>query len=155
NRYLGHWRKRPSNHDTHRYPCCANPGQPFTGGILPTMTSPTKAEDPDTPAGPASEATPGEGDDAKGAAQLVGRSPGQLMWLRFKRDRTGVVSAWIVALFFAVAILAPVISALYGKDPYTLYGQENPELLDQFNLPTGPGGGMSAEHWFGIEPDLG
>jgi peptide/nickel transport system permease protein len=118
------------------------------------MTSPTKAEDPDTPAGLAPGATPEEG-GTKGPAELAGRSPGQLMWLRFKRDRTGVVSALVVLLFFAVAILAPVISKLYGQDPYTLYGQEHPELLDEFNLPAGPNGGMSAEHWFGIEPELG
>lgn len=119
------------------------------------MTSATKADGPDTPAGPPPGAAPEEGLDAKEAARFVGRSPGQLMWLRFKRDRTGVVSAWIVLFFFTVAILAPVISMLYGKDAYTLYGQENPELLDAFNLPTGPNGGMSAEHWFGIEPELG
>jgi peptide/nickel transport system permease protein len=119
------------------------------------MTSPTKAEDPDAPIGLTPGTTPEEGVRAKSAPRLAGRSPGQLMWLRFKRDRTGVVSAWIVLVFFAVAILAPVISALYGKNPYTLYGQENPELLDPFNLPAGPNGGMSADHWFGIEPQLG
>lgn len=128
------------------------------------MTSPAKAESPHPPGGSTPGTTPGatpgeeraQGKAARKAAeQLVGRSPGQLMWLRFKRDRTGVASAWIVLLFFAVAALAPLISMLYGKNPYTLYGQENPELLDEFNLPTGPGGGMSAEHWFGIEPELG
>lgn len=87
--------------------------------------------------------------------KLAGLSPRQLMWRRFKRDRAGVVSAFIVLFFFLVAILAPVISMLYGKDAYTLYGQDNLELLDEFNMPTGAPGGISADHWFGIEPNLG
>lgn len=90
-----------------------------------------------------------------GPAKVEGRSPGQLMWRRFKRDKTGLVSAVVVILFFAVALLAPVITKLYGKDPYTLYGQDNPDLLDMFNMPSGGMGGMSPEHWFGIEPTLG
>lgn len=88
-------------------------------------------------------------------AQVAGRSPGQLMWMRFKRDKTGVISAFVVLFFFAVAALAPVISWAYGKDPYTLYGQNSMTLLDGFGYPSGPNGGISAEHWFGIEPILG
>ncbi|MEU1037552.1 ABC transporter permease [Streptomyces sp. NPDC005551] len=84
-----------------------------------------------------------------------GRSPGQLMWRRFKRDRTGVVSAYIVLFFFAVAGLAPLISKVYGKNPYTLYGQDDPLLLNDFNMPSGPNGGITSEFWFGIEPTLG
>lgn len=87
--------------------------------------------------------------------QLAGRSPGQLMWLRFKRDRTGVISACIVLAFFAIAALAPVISKLYGKDPYTRYGQITPGLLNDNAYPVKPNGGMDGEFWFGIEPGLG
>ncbi|MEC4018467.1 ABC transporter permease [Streptomyces sp. H27-D2] len=92
--------------------------------------------------------------DGKGG-ELVGRSPGQLMWARFKRDRAGVISAWIVIGFFAVGLLAPVISWLYGKDPYTRYGQTTPGLLNEFEYPVKPNGGMSGDFWFGIEPVLG
>jgi peptide/nickel transport system permease protein len=88
-------------------------------------------------------------------AQVAGRSPGQLMWMRFKRDKTGVVSAFVVLLFFAVAALAPVISWLYGKNPYTFYGQNSLTLLDDFGYPAGPNGGISSQFWFGIEPQLG
>lgn len=89
------------------------------------------------------------------AAELVGRSPGQLMWLRFKRDRAGVISAYVVGFFFVVAIFAPVIAKLYGKNPYTLYGQYEPGLLDDFGYPVAPNGGVSGRFWFGIEPKLG
>ncbi|GAU65272.1 putative peptide ABC transporter permease protein [Streptomyces sp. NBRC 110611] len=118
------------------------------------MTSPsqTAATKSDTPGlGPEGLK---KGKKGKGG-ELTGRSPGRLMWTRFKRDRTGVVCAIVVLAFFVVAALAPVIGALYGKDPYTLYGNENPDLLDEFAYPAGPNGGMSGEHWFGIEPTLG
>ncbi|TJZ45424.1 ABC transporter permease [Streptomyces piniterrae] len=85
---------------------------------------------------------------------LTGRSPGQLMWARFKRDRTGVISACVVLFFFAIGLFAPVISKIYGKDPYTRYGQNTPGLLIN-QYPAQPNGGISSDFWFGIEPGLG
>ncbi|MEV5364596.1 ABC transporter permease [Streptomyces cellulosae] len=120
------------------------------------MTSPTKAEDSGSAAVLDPELT-ATTDVVKGEKQPEGRSPGQLMWQRFKRDRTGVVSACVVIFFFVVAALAPVISKLYGKDPYTLYAQEPdyPFLLDDFAMPSGDFGGISGDFWFGVEPKLG
>ncbi|AKN69187.1 ABC transporter permease [Streptomyces sp. PBH53] len=83
------------------------------------------------------------------------RSPGRLAWTRFKRDRTGVISAFVVIFFFAIGILAPLIAKLYGKDPYTTYGMNIPGLLNEFNFPVKPNGGISSDFWFGIEPQLG
>ncbi|MFI6021515.1 MULTISPECIES: ABC transporter permease [unclassified Streptomyces] len=91
-------------------------------------------------------------DGSKGSES---RSPGRLAWKRFKRDRTGVISAYVVIFFFAIAIAAPLIAKLYGKNPYTTYASDRPELLDAFSYPAGPNGGMSSEFWFGIEPQLG
>jgi len=87
--------------------------------------------------------------------KLEGRSPGQLMWIRFKRDRTGVISALVVIFFFVVALAAPLISKLYGKDPYTIYADERPELFDSAGVPVQPNGGISSEFWFGLEPGNG
>ncbi|MCP9206197.1 ABC transporter permease [Streptomyces cucumeris] len=85
-----------------------------------------------------------------------GLAPRQLMWRRFRRDRTGMVSAGVVLFFFLVALLAPLISTLYGKDPYTTYGLDRPELLDPLTgYPMKPNGGIDGEFWFGIEPKLG
>ena len=116
------------------------------------MTSPIEIEGAETPAEAGRQA------DMKGPEppeKLAGRSPGQLMWRRFKRDRSGVVAAYVVLFFFLVAALAPLISKLYGKNPYTLYGQDDPTLLNDFNMPSGPNGGITTEYWFGIEPTLG
>ncbi|RBM11841.1 ABC transporter permease [Streptomyces sp. PT12] len=88
-------------------------------------------------------------------APPVGRSPGQLMWRRFRRDRTGVISACVVLFFFAIGLLAPVISWLYGKDPYTRYGQLESGLLNEYGYPVKPNGGIDGEFWFGLEPGTG
>ena len=89
------------------------------------------------------------------AAGPVGRSPAALAWRRLRRDRVGVVSGLVVLVFFLAGLGAPVISALYGKDPYTTYGQNQPGLLDDYGYPIGPGGGMSGQYWLGLEPGLG
>ncbi|GAA3140378.1 ABC transporter permease [Streptomyces rameus] len=83
------------------------------------------------------------------------RSPGRLAWTRFKRDRTGVISAFVVIFFFVVGVLAPLIAKVYGKDPYTTYGMNTPGLLNEFNFPIKANGGISSDFWFGIEPQLG
>ncbi|WP_181449725.1 ABC transporter permease [Streptomyces cyaneus] len=83
------------------------------------------------------------------------KSPGQLAWRRFKRDRTGVAAACIVIFFFVIALCAPLIAKLYGKDPYTTYGLSTPGLLGDNGLPVKPNGGIDGEFWFGIEPGLG
>ncbi|MFI9099487.1 ABC transporter permease [Streptomyces fildesensis] len=118
------------------------------------MTSQTQAVVTDADDGSIDPAAQTQG-LGKQAGDIVGFSPGQLMWRRFKRDRTGVLSAFVVIFFFAIAILAPVISKLYGKDPYTLYGQNNSDLLNEFGYPVAPNGGVSSSFWFGIEPGLG
>jgi len=88
------------------------------------------------------------------ASELVGRSPRQLAWIRFKRDKTGIVCAVIVAFFILVAIFAPLIVKLYGQNAYSLYGQDD-NLLNSYGLPLQPNGGISSTHWFGVEPGLG
>ncbi|MBA3743406.1 ABC transporter permease [Sporichthya sp.] len=98
---------------------------------------------------------PVEGDPAPLAASDLGRSPRQIAWRRFRRDRVGVVSGLVVLFFIAVAALAPVIAALYGKNPDTTYGLDNPGLLNQYSFPIGARGGMSSEYWLGLEPGLG
>lgn len=89
------------------------------------------------------------------AEVTLGRSPWQISWLRFRRDHVGMVSAGIVLFFIVVAILAPVIAKVYGKNPYTTYGQDAPGLLDDYGFPTGGHGGISGSFWLGLEPGLG
>ncbi|MER7637164.1 MULTISPECIES: ABC transporter permease [unclassified Streptomyces] len=116
------------------------------------MTSPIDIEDGGTSVVVDGEPGPQTEPEAK---KLEGRSPGQLMWVRFKRDRTGVISAYVVAFFFLVGLLAPLISKLYGKDPYTVYADELPDLFDSAGVPLQPNGGISSQFWFGLEPGNG
>ncbi|MFI5532868.1 ABC transporter permease [Kitasatospora sp. NPDC051853] len=115
------------------------------------MTNPTKATAEADTVGTADTIAP----TAKSATTFKGLSPRTISWRRFKRDRTGVVSAFIVAFFVLVALCAPLISMIYGKDPYTLYGQDDPSLLNDYGFPVGANGGMSGDFWFGLEPKLG
>ncbi|WP_326577953.1 ABC transporter permease [Streptomyces sp. NBC_00481] len=117
------------------------------------MTSPTKAEGSGSSVAldPELESTAEVGKPK----ELEGRSPGQLMWMRFKRDRAGVLSAYVVGFFFLIGLLAPVISMLYGNDPYTVFADERPELFDSAGVPLQPNGGISGEFWFGLEPGNG
>ncbi|MCZ0987117.1 ABC transporter permease [Streptomyces diastatochromogenes] len=122
------------------------------------MTSPAKAEGsgPSVALEPELESKP---TPAKEEKKLEGRSPGQLMWQRFKRDRTGVICAVVVIFYFVVALGAPLLTKLSGTDPYTLYGQDptyqDTPVLDDFGLPLGYFGGLSGTHWFGVEPQYG
>ena len=89
----------------------------------------------------------------KGADQreIVGRSPGQLAWLRLKRDRTAFVSAVTLAVLMVIALAAPLIQAVRGISPT----QQFTSKLNDFGLPLGYAGGLSGEHWLGLEPQLG
>jgi peptide/nickel transport system permease protein len=67
------------------------------------------------------------------------------------RDPVATGAAVVILVFLAAAVFADQITALTGQDPYT-YHQE---LLNAKGVPIGFGGGISAEHWFGVEPLTG
>ena len=61
-----------------------------------------------------------EDDPKEGAGpELVGRSPGQLAWIRFKRDKIALVCTGIVLLYFLVATgnKAPSFNDTVDVDP--------------------------------------
>ncbi len=68
-----------------------------------------------TPPAPSSQGTaserPGIPVDAEGTGQqMTGRTIGQLMWRRFRKNRLGVTAGIVVALFLLVAMLAPFLA---------------------------------------------
>jgi peptide/nickel transport system permease protein len=76
--------------------------------------------------------------------QVTARSPLQLFWRRFRKDKVAMVAAGFVVLAVLVAILAPVIVKVVGApDPNV----QNPDLLDDFGSPSGP----TAENWLGVD----
>jgi peptide/nickel transport system permease protein len=95
---------------------------------------------------------------AKGGGPIVGRSPGQLAWLRLRRDRMAMTNGVIVLGFIVVAVAAPLIELVYGLSPYAFNGK----LLDQGGLPLGFFGGITFTpgpdghiHPLGVEPRTG
>ena len=65
--------------------------------------------------------------------QVVGRSPWELFWRRFRRDRWALGGAFVVIIMFAIALLSPVLaSATHGPNEVQL------DALDSFGIPTGP-----------------
>ncbi|MDT5028843.1 MAG: peptide/nickel transport system permease protein [Micromonosporaceae bacterium] len=82
---------------------------------------------------------------------LVGRSPRQLAWIRLKRDRTALLSACVVVFFILLALVAPLVEKLYGISPTERFG----DLMTLRGEPLGYLGGISGDHWFGIQPQLG
>lgn len=75
------------------------------------------------------------------------------VWRRLSRDRGFVVGAAIASTMVLVAVAAPLLTAAAGQD-YTTY---HDDLLDSARggVPLGSFGGMSAEHWLGVEPATG
>ncbi|MCW2135493.1 peptide/nickel transport system permease protein [Actinoplanes cyaneus] len=69
------------------------------------------------------------------------------------RDRGFVVGAVIATGMVLVAVTAPLLAALAGQD-YTTY---HDTLLDSARggVPIGAFGGVSGEHWLGVEPGTG
>jgi peptide/nickel transport system permease protein len=84
-------------------------------------------------------------DIVDGQAPVAARSPLQLFWLRFKRDKVAMAALGFVILLIVVAILATPIRKLVGApDPNAT---STAALDPNFGLPLGP----SAKHLFGAD----
>ncbi|WP_329122463.1 ABC transporter permease [Streptomyces sp. NBC_01465] len=84
------------------------------------------------------------------AAPASGASP---FWRRLRTQRAALVAAVVVALLVLAALAAPLLTALEGQDPTSYH----PKLVDSATggVPLGSFGGISAEHWLGVEPLTG
>ncbi|MFF8956726.1 ABC transporter permease [Streptomyces sp. NPDC014894] len=66
---------------------------------------------------------------------------------------SALISAGVLGLLVSAALGAPLLAALAGQDPNTYHDT----LVDSARggVPVGPFGGVSAEHWLGVEPGTG
>jgi len=74
---------------------------------------------------------------------VVGRSPGQIFWRRFRSDRVAIGSLVFIGVLVAVALGAGWISRYlvhHGPNQQFLFS-----MLDQYSLPKGP----NKHFWFG------
>ena len=77
-------------------------------------------------------------------AAIAARTPAQLFWRRFRRDRVAMASLVVVAALVILAFAAPLVVNVLGlPSPYT----QNPNLTDSFGSPLGP----SIAHPFGVD----
>jgi len=90
--------------------------------------------------------------DLDSRAAIVGRSPGRLAWTRLKGDRVAMASGITLIVLMAVALAAPLVEAMYGIGPHEQFQYK---LSSLGGIPLGYLGGISGEHWFGLEPGLG
>lgn len=82
-----------------------------------------------------------------------GTSGARRFWRRLRAQRAALVAAGVVALLVLVALAAPLLTAIEGQDPTTYH----PSLIDSARggVPIGPLGGISGDHWLGVEPQTG
>jgi len=74
--------------------------------------------------------------------QVIGRSPWELFWRRFRKDKFALAGGFIVILIMVVALMAPVVAGFtHGPNDVHL------ERLDSFGIPTGPQSGFP----FGVD----
>ena len=83
--------------------------------------------------------------------EIVQRTPKQIAWARFKRNKVGVYAGCATLFFLLCSILAPLITRAFGVDNTTIYDG----VLDEFAMPIGKWGGVSWDHPLGVEPGVG
>ena len=57
-------------------------------------------------------------------AEIIGRSPGQIFWRRFRKDRFAFVGIIIIIFIVAMAFLAPVFAKILHHPPDQPYVDE-------------------------------
>lgn len=84
---------------------------------------------------------------------VPGASGARRFWRRLRTQRAALVAAAVVALLVLVALAAPLLTAIEGQDPTTYH----PGLVDSARggVPVGSLGGISGDHWLGVEPQTG
>lgn len=76
---------------------------------------------------------------------VEGRSPWQLFWRRFRRDRVALVGLVLIGFMIAAALSAGFLAEhVVGRDVNEFHF----DMLDEYGLPLGP----SKEFWFGADP---
>jgi peptide/nickel transport system permease protein len=89
---------------------------------------------------------PGVGAPEGTVAGVEGKTPGQLFWRRFRRDKVAFVGLFLIGFMIFAALSAGFVAknVVHHPDVNQFYF----EMLDEFGLPLGP----NAQFWFGADP---
>jgi ABC-type dipeptide/oligopeptide/nickel transport system permease subunit len=82
---------------------------------------------------------------AEPSREVIGRSPGELFWMRFRSDRVALGGLVFIVLLVLLALTAPLISRYVVHHGANELFRE--EMLNEFGLPNGPNG----RFWFGAD----
>jgi peptide/nickel transport system permease protein len=77
-------------------------------------------------------------------APVAGKTPWQLFWARFKKDKAALLGLALVIILLVLALIAPLFVRITGHGPNELFSRE---MTDEFGLPKGPNG----DFWFGAD----
>ena len=89
-----------------------------------------------------------DGTGGEPSSRIIGRSPSELFWRRFRQDRFALVGMVIIGIIVLLALAAPLFAKLTGHAPNNVFAQVYPRgALDEYGLPIGP----NAEFWFGAD----
>jgi ABC-type dipeptide/oligopeptide/nickel transport system permease subunit len=89
--------------------------------------------------------------------RIIGRSPWQLFWRRFKKDRMAFVGLGFIVVLLLAGIFAPAFAGLTGHDANESFATctsshaDCIEMTNEFGLPLGP----NKAFWFGADGPLG
>lgn len=89
--------------------------------------------------------------NASSAGQITSRSPRQIAWRRFRRNKVGMVAALISVIVLMLSLFAPLVCKVLGINPDEL----NLDVIDSSGIPTLPNGGISWQHPLGLTPGIG
>ncbi|MFE0628983.1 ABC transporter permease [Streptomyces sp. NPDC058864] len=93
-------------------------------------------------------AAPGAASDTPEAA------PGaRQLWRRLRAQRAALAGVAVIVLLVLVALAAPLLAAIEGQDPDAYHASAVDSALG--GVPVGSFGGVSADHWLGVEPGTG
>ena len=79
------------------------------------------------------------------SAAVIGRSPWELFWRRFRKDKVALVGLGFIVLLIVLAITAPLIARFvvhHGPN------EINQDLTNELGLPAV---GPSGDYWFGVD----
>lgn len=83
--------------------------------------------------------------------EIKGRSPREIAWSRFKRNKVGVAASIVSITLLSLSLFAPLVCALVGVDPKTL----NLDSLDTSGIPRGDAAKYTLQHPLGLVPGTG
>lgn len=75
---------------------------------------------------------------------VAGRTPRQLFWLRFKKDKAAIAGGVVIIILILLALFGgPLAERISGHPPNEPYSN----MTDDFGIPKGP----NADFWFGAD----